>query len=216
MSPDPPTEREAKAQRRIDLVSTLLLAFATLATAWAGYQAARWHSEQAKHQQKANASRIESTRSADDANREAQIDISLYFEWVDAHLQGDAELADFYRARFTDRLAPEFEKWIASKPFARPGDASSPFTARYETALTQDAATQAAAADTAGAAATEDIDRADRYVLAVVLFASCLFLAGLSTRIRGRTGQAVILALGCVVFVGTAAWIATFPVTVAF
>jgi hypothetical protein len=29
-----------------------------------------------------------------------------------------------------------------------------------------------------------DIQRADKYVLAVVLFAACLFLAGLSTRLR--------------------------------
>ena len=212
---DPEAERGRHHRHRIDFVATVLLAMATLATAWAGYQASRWHSEQAKQQQTANASRIESTRSADDANREAQIDIALYLEWVDAHANGNAELAGFYRAHFTDRFEPEFERWIASRPFADPSDSSSPFTPRYRNALTQEAETQAAKADAAGAIATEDIDRADRYVLAVVLFASCLFLAGLSTRIRGRTGQTVILSLGCFVFVGTAVWIATFPVSVA-
>jgi hypothetical protein len=66
---DPATGSESahRRQHRIDVVSTVLLALATLATAWAGYQSSRWHSEQAK----ATASRIESTRSQDVADREA-------------------------------------------------------------------------------------------------------------------------------------------------
>jgi hypothetical protein len=51
-------------------------------------------------------------------------------------------------------------------------------------------------------------------VLAVVLFAACLFFAGLSTRMRTISGQEVILILGCVLFVATLIWVATFPVTV--
>ena len=61
----------------------------------------------------------------------------------------------------------------------------------------------------------EDIQRADNYVLAVVLFAACLFFAGISTKLRTPTGQAAILALGCaLLFFGTVVWIATFPVSV--
>jgi hypothetical protein len=49
----------------------------------------------------------------------------------------------------------------------------------------------------------------------VVLFAACLFFAGLSTRLRTPRTQPVVLALGCLLFVGTMAWVATLPVTVA-
>ena len=45
---DPVPNREGRTQHRIDLVATVLLALATVATAWAGYQSSRWHSEQAK------------------------------------------------------------------------------------------------------------------------------------------------------------------------
>jgi hypothetical protein len=51
-------------------------------------------------------------------------------------------------------------------------------------------------------------------VLAVVLFAACLFFAGISTRMRTTSGQKVILGIGCILFVGTVVWIATFPVTI--
>jgi hypothetical protein len=51
-------------------------------------------------------------------------------------------------------------------------------------------------------------------VLAVVLFAACLFFAGLSTRLPTLRGQAVVLSLGCLLFVGTVIWVATLPATV--
>jgi hypothetical protein len=205
-----------RTQRRIDIVATVLLSLATLATAWAGYQSSRWHSEQAKMQAKATATRIESTRSQDVANREAQVDVALFFQWVDAHSHGDGQLADFYRARFTDRLAPAFRAWIATMPFTNPNAPSSPFAmTEYTVAANEEAASQATAADAASASAAEDIQRADNYVLAVVLFAACLFFAGISTRMPTVTGQRVVLTLGSILFVATAIWVATFPVTVA-
>jgi hypothetical protein len=211
----PDSKSAGRTQRRIDIVSTVLLSVATLATAWAAYQSSRWHSEQAKLQAKATATRIESTRSQDVADREAQVDVALFFQWVDAHSQGQAELADFYRERFTDRLAPAFDAWIATKPFTNPMAPSSPFAmAQYTVASNEEAASQNTAADAAAAQAAEDIHRADNYVLAVVLFAACLFFAGISTRMRTISGQNVVLTVGCILFVATVVWVATFPVTV--
>jgi hypothetical protein len=211
-----PARAGSRTERRIDVVATVLLSIATLATAWAGYQSSRWHSEQALHQAKATGTRIESTRSQGVADREAQIDVALFVQWVDANATGERQLADFYRTRFTDRLAPAFDAWIAKRPFGNPNAPSSPFVMeQYSLAARDDAASQEAEADDAAAEATEAVHRADNYVLAVVLFAACLFFAGLSTRMRSIRGQSVILALGCILFVGTVAWVATFPVTVA-
>ena len=50
-------------------------------------------------------------------------------------------------------------------------------------------------------------------MLAVVLFAVALFFAGMSTKLRGAGTRKALLIVGCLVFVGTAAWIATFPVS---
>ena len=55
---------------------------------------------------------------------------------------------------------------------------------------------------------------ADNYMLCVVLFASSLFFAGLSTKLGTRTARIALLALGWVVFVVTVSWIATFPTQV--
>jgi hypothetical protein len=59
------------------------------------------------------------------------------------------------------------------------------------------------------------IQRADDYVLAVVLFAASLFFAGISTRLHSRDARVGLLGLGWIMFLGTAIWLATFPISIA-
>ena len=47
---------------RVELLSTILLALAAVATAWSSYQASRWNGEQAKAASRTNAIRIEAAR----------------------------------------------------------------------------------------------------------------------------------------------------------
>ena len=46
-----------------------------------------------------------------------------------------------------------------------------------------------------------------------MLFASALFFAGMSTKLTSPRLRVVMLVIGCAVFVGTALWIATSPVS---
>jgi hypothetical protein len=61
----------------IEVVSTVLLALAAVATAWSGYQASRWNGEQARAFSRANASRLEPTRSSNLANAQTEIDVTI-------------------------------------------------------------------------------------------------------------------------------------------
>ena len=108
------------SHRRLELAATVLLAMAAVATAWAAYQSARWHSEQAKGQSASIAARVESTRAADVANRQAQIDVALFTQWVDAYATDKTELARFYRKRFRPEFRPAFVAWVATKPRTNP------------------------------------------------------------------------------------------------
>jgi hypothetical protein len=53
---------------------------------------------------------------------------------------------------------------------------------------------------------------ANDYMLAVVLFASSLFFAGLSVKLEGTLARGVLLGLGSVVFLATLIWLSTLPV----
>src|SRR6476619_782823 len=95
-----------RAEPWLELVSTVLLALATVATAWAAYQSRTWTGEQSQGYSHATAKRIAVNRSAALANRQVQIDVATFIQWIDARAHGDRRLADFYRARFRAEFKP--------------------------------------------------------------------------------------------------------------
>jgi hypothetical protein len=206
--------RQGRFDRRFELAATVLLAIAAVATAWAAYQSARWHGEQAKAQSASIAARVESTRTANVANRQAQIDVALFTQWVDAYARDETELAGFYRKRFRTEFQPAFKAWVATRPRTNRSAPLSPFAMpQYDLAATA----QADRLEGQAGAFSEDvgrfIQRADDYSLTVVLFAASLFFAGISTRLHSPTARIVVLGLGYALFLGSLIWIATFPVS---
>ena len=83
----------------------------------------------------------------------------------------------------------------------------------YRVAAEADAKELDEASERSSAIVRRDIQRASNYVLAVVMFAVALFFAGMSTKLTTRGLQLATLLLGCTVFIGSVAWIATFPVS---
>ena len=71
------------SEHRLELLAAILLALAAIATAWATYQSSVWRGKQAQAQSASIAARVESTRQAGVANRQAQIDLALLLNyWV--------------------------------------------------------------------------------------------------------------------------------------
>ena len=201
--------------RTLEIASAVLLSAATLTTAWSGYQASRWNGEQAKAAARANAARVESTKAAGVANRNAQIDIALFTQWVDAYARDETVLESFYRQRFRAEFKPAFEAWVAIRPLRNPQAPLSPFAMpEYVLEAETEAKRLEAAAEVAAAEARRNIQRGSNYVLAATLFAATLFFAGISTRLTRPGPRTTVLALGCLLFAGTLIWVATFPVTV--
>jgi hypothetical protein len=199
----------------VEIVATALLAVATVATAWSAYQANRWNGEQAKATARANAARIESTRASGVANRQIQIDVALFTQFIDAFAREETELADFYRARFRQEFKPAFEAWAATRPRTNPEAPLTPFELpQYRLAANAEAEQLQASAEENAAEARRNIQRSSNYVLAVVLFASALFFAGISTKLTIPWARVAVVGLGCALFVGTLIWVATSPVSV--
>ena len=209
------TSEATSSDRRLELFATVLLAVATVATAWSAYQARVWTGEQSQGYSRANATRADVNRTAALANRQVQIDVATFTEWVDAHAQGRAPLAAFYAARFRNEFKPAFRAWLATKPFTNRAAPKTPFAMpQYRLQAAARADRLESVADAASQRAKDANQHADNYTLAVVLFASSLFFAGLSTKLDTRTARITLLTLGWVLFVGAAIWIAASPTQV--
>lgn len=85
---------------------------------------------------------------------------------------------------------------------------------QHHLAAKAEATARIAQAESTAAEAREANQRSDNYVLAVVLFAASLFFAGISTKLTLPHQRLAVLSLGWLLFLGTAVWLATFPVTV--
>jgi hypothetical protein len=204
-----------ESRDKIELVATMLLAIATVATAWSGYQSTRWNGEQAKAGGRSTALRIESAKAGGLANAQTEIDVATFTQWVDAYGLRKTELADFYFKRLRPEFKPAVNAWIATRPLKNPSAPPTPFAMpEYKLAAREQANRLEAQADVFSASVLRNIQRASNYVLAVVLFASALFFAGVSTKLKAQRLRVALLCVGCTVFLVTAIWIATSPVSV--
>ena len=206
----------AEGHNWTELVATVLLAVATVATAWSGYQSTRWNGEQSRAAARANALRIDSAKADGLANSQTEIDVATFSQWVNAYAQKQTELADFYFKRFRAEFRPAVDAWVATKPLKNPEAPLTPFAMpQYKVAARAEADRLNEEAEVHAAQARRNIQRASNYVLGVVLFASALFFAGMSTKLTSPRLRIVMLCIGCTVFLGTAIWIATSPVSIA-
>jgi len=202
-----------RMERRLDLLSAVLLALAALATAWAAYQSRQWTGEQSTGYSQATTARLTENRSAALANRQVQIDVATFTQWLDARAQGDGELARFYRVRFRPEFQPAFGAWLATEPLRNAGAPETPFAMpQYRLAAQTEADRLEKTAAAASERAKDANRRADDYMLAVVLCATALFFAGISAKLRDSRARGAILGLGGVALIAAAIWLATLPV----
>jgi hypothetical protein len=201
---------------RVEVVATLLLGCAAVATAWSSYQATRWNGEQTKASSRTNAIRIEAARAQGLSEAQTQVDVATFTQWVDAYAHRESKLADFYFKRFRSEFRPAVKAWLATRPLRNPNAPLTPFAMpQYKLAARAEAERLDSEAEVSSAIVRRNIQRSSDYVLGVVLFAASLFFAGMSTKLSDPRLRRIAIALGCFLFLGTAIWIATFPVSIA-
>jgi len=170
--------------------------------------------EQAIDTSRATAARIDSAEASARAEQLTQIDIAPFTEWVDATTAGDTALAGFYELRFREEFRPAFDAWLATDPLANPDAPLTPFAmAEYEVAEAQRASRLNREAGARSAAAGRANQHADDYMLAVVLFATALFFAGISGKVGARRQREVLIGLSTAVLLGGLVWVATLRVS---
>jgi glycerol uptake facilitator-like aquaporin len=185
-----------------EVVATIVLALATLATAWSGYQAARWGGEMSTSYSQAGALRTESNRASNQAGQQAQVDIGIFANWINAFAADNQELANFYQDRFREEFVPAFDAWIATDPVNNPDAPSSPFEMpQYKLQLIDESIRLEKEAEATFAAGAEANQISDEYILTTVILAGVLFLAGIASRFKAMSARWVIIIFSLAILV---------------
>lgn len=206
MKEDETTDRKVERHHyRVEVVSAVLLALATIASAFCAYQSTRWHGKEADEFSHSNTTRIHSAEAYLRADMETTIDAAFFSNYAYAYFEDRTELAEFFENDlFSPELREAMDAWKATKPRQNPGAPRTPFQMRQYSndnlekarALEEEAREQAARA-------RQYIRYADSYVLLTVLFASVLFFAGISTKFKDLRIKYSLLAGGWVLFIGS-------------
>src|SRR6516165_12669084 len=181
------TPENAPKKKWLEPVTALIMAMATVGTAWCSYESAAWtrHSNRSLNQfnileRRAALLNIQATQAL-------TIHTAMFMEVLAAQQAGNQKLADFYVQRFPPDVRKAYDAWIAQKPLENPNAEPHPFVPNlYEMHGTR----EAAEANSNAATQIEDARKAGtisaQYLANTVLFAAVLFFANAASKFEVR------------------------------
>lgn len=213
MSEDVDESDEVDKDRTWQLVTAVILSFATLASAWSGYQASSWGAVYSDTSRSANGFLLAATKYQGTMNRQMTSDVLVFTSWFEAEVNGDAKLADQIVSRFRPHFVPAFDAWLAGQvgPDSSLPDGSPFDLPEYVIPAQLDADEAVAKAADAVSAADAAAATSERYVLSTVLFASVLFLAGIAVKLGRRRLIHAVVGLAGLMLLGAIAALTYLP-----
>ena len=184
-----------------ELISAIMLALATIASAWSAYQATRWSGVQATSFGEAATHRAESIRLTNIGSRKVGVDVGMFLQYASARSERNDTLAAFLLERFRPELRSATEEWLKTRPLQNPDAPGSPFEMpAYRIAELEQAEKRIDLAEKAFEKAKNANQTGDNYILLTVMFASVLFFAGVGSKFGSPYLRVSMLALGGLVF----------------
>jgi hypothetical protein len=174
----------------------VILAFAALATAWSGYQASLWDGIQSSNYTQASGSRTTAAQERTAGNQFRLADLSIFENYIEATIEENSAVADFYHDRFRDEFRVAFDAWTALDPLNNAEAPASPLgMPEYQLAADAEADRLEARADDLFTAGEEANNISDIYTLTTLLFAAVLFFAAIAERFAYVRAQVALLFL---------------------
>jgi hypothetical protein len=171
----------------LEIVEAVILALVAVATAWSGYQAARWDGQRAELYSEANRLRVNAESFSTLAGQERIYDNEVFSAWLRATFDGKKELAQFYERRFRPEYRVAFTAWLNTEPFkskhSRPGPIFMP---EYRSAKEERSIALSQQAMTSFKQGTESGDTGDQYVRITVILATVLLITAIGQRFHVR------------------------------
>jgi hypothetical protein len=195
--PVTPVPQKSDRGRWIDLLSAAIMASATVATAWSAYQSAVWNSQEATHRSQSTVAIVRVGKFSNLALQRTSVHVNLFVHWASAVNKGDTRMADFLLTRFPEPLKAATLAWQAAGSLSRHNGPASPFD-MPEYVLPERSAAESweRIANQESVVANRASEHSKRYLLFTTIFASALFFAGISGKIRSRALDLAVLGLG--------------------
>jgi hypothetical protein len=186
----------------VEPVAALLMALATLSTAWCSFESAAWTRQSNRLMNEFNTLERRAGLLSLQGMQQATIQTAMFTEVLAAKQAGNEQLANFYVERFPPELRKAYDAWLAQKPFENPNADPHPFVPNlYEMPGSREAADASAKAANSQREAGSAGSISGQYLANTVLFATVLFFANASARFQQRRVRIVAFIFAVAVFV---------------
>jgi hypothetical protein len=196
----------------VEIVEAVVLAIVAVATAWSGYQAAKWDALSNQHYNLASRTTVLSQDKATLAGQDRLYDITTFNGWVAAKVSKNVKLAAFYERRFRPEYAAAFAAWWKLDPLNNPSAPAGPiFMAEYMNANSEESAKLAAEAKDQFEQGIRSRDTGDQYVKVTVFLATVLLLTALGQRFEILGPRVTVVSVAFALLVMSTYWILILP-----
>jgi hypothetical protein len=206
--------RDQKPQRKgwVEPFVALLMALATLGTAWCSYESAAWTRQSNRLMNEYNSLERRAGVLTLQGMQAATIHIAMFMQLLAARQAGDEKLANFYAQRFPSDVRKAYDGWLAQKPFENPNADPHPFVPNlYELRGTHEAAEATANAASKLQEARNAGNVSGQYLANTVLFAAVLFFANAAGKFEQRRVRVTSFIFAATVFAFAVVRIVMFP-----
>jgi hypothetical protein len=199
-------------RKRIEIAEAVVLATVAVATAWSGYQAAKWDAVSARNYGQASRTNVAAQVNAAFAGQDRLYDITTFNGWVAATMGDNTRLAAFYERRFRPEYAVAFAAWKKLDPVNNPAAPPGPiFMPEYASEKAHQSEVLAAEASVYFDAGVSTRETGDKYVRVTVLLATVLLLTALSQRFESSGPRAAVVAIATLLLAISLYSITTLP-----
>src|SRR5215813_8101678 len=196
------SDREpAEKKKWVEPVAALLMALATLSTAWCSFESAAWTRKSNRLMNEFNTLERKAGVLTIQGMQQTTIHTAMFMQALAAHQAGNEKLVNFYVERFPPELRKAYDAWLAQKPFENPSADPHPFVPRlYETPGTREAADANAKAANSLKEARDAGNVSGQYLANTVLFAAVLFFANAAGKFEQHRVRILAFAFAITVF----------------
>jgi hypothetical protein len=196
----------------IEILEAIVLAIVAVATAWSGYQTARWDSKQAFLYGNSSSQRFIADQLSTRGGQEQLYDSTTFSAWLGATANGNKQAAALFARRFRPEFRPAFDAWLKTDPFHNPKAPPGPLVMpQYHNASLIGAAAASTKASAAFAEGTDAREHGDNYLRNTVLLATVLFLTALAGRFKTHAVRASLLGVSAVILMICVYYVITYP-----
>ena len=183
----------------LEIAEAIILALVAIATAWSGYQAAKWDGKQDELYEQSTKLRVQAQGLATRGGQEQIYDASTVVEWIKAESSGNRKLAELFERRFRPEAKVAFDAWKKTDPLTNPDAPAGPLMMKeYYNAHAEESAKLSQEATEEFEQGSKARSTSDDYVRVTVFLATVLLLTAISQRFKTRNvrvGLAVVAFL---------------------